>query len=155
MTKMRLAVLALLSTAPVLPARSESYKSTYPDPCNVLWGAVKAALNVEAIYNVKSADEVKMSADYQPKHEVHFDITGTLTQRENHVYLTPKGTGCEMRVVSNYSGWGHNDEGDFKKRVDDSLASIKAGKLTPPAAVTVHAQPAQPATPAQPAAPPK
>ena len=77
-----------------------------------------------------------MKADYQPKHSVHVDISGTLLQRMNHVRLAPKGTGCEMQVVSNYSGWGHEDQGDFKKRVDEALAKPKTE--TP-------AQPAKPA----------
>lgn len=37
-----------------------------------------------------------------------------------------------MQVMSNYSGFEHNDSGDFKKRVDESLAKLKAS--TPPAA---------------------
>jgi len=32
-------------------------------------------------------------------------------QRTNKVTLLPKGTGCEMQVVANYSGWEHNDQG--------------------------------------------
>jgi hypothetical protein len=35
-----------------------------------------------------------------------------------------------MQVQSAYSGIGNNDEGDFKKRVDASLAKLQA---TPPA----------------------
>jgi hypothetical protein len=45
-----------------------------------------------------------------------------------------------MDVVSNYSGWEHNDQGDFKKRVDESLAKPKAAK--PP-------EPAKPADPSK------
>jgi hypothetical protein len=45
-----------------------------------------------------------------------------------------------MDVVSNYSGWEHNDQGDFKKRVDESLAKSKAAK--PP-------EPAKPADPSK------
>jgi hypothetical protein len=33
-----------------------------------------------------------------------------------------------MRVDSNYSGFEHNDSGDFKKRVDESLVKLKAAK---------------------------
>jgi hypothetical protein len=149
MKKTTFAVLALLSIALTLPVWAESYNSTYPDACNVLWGAVKTALNVQQNYNVKNADETHMSADYQPKHQVHFDVSGVILQRENHVTLLPKGPGCEMHVVSNYSGWGHNDEGDFKKRVDEALKGIKDGKLVPPAAVTIHTQPAEAATSAK------
>ena len=34
----------------------------------------------------------------------------------------------EMQVGSNYSGWEHNDKGDFKTRVDESLAKLKAAQ---------------------------
>jgi len=36
--------------------------------------------------------------------------------------LNAKGDTCEMQVQTAYSGLIHNDEGDFKKRVDESLA---------------------------------
>jgi hypothetical protein len=45
-----------------------------------------------------------------------------------------------MQVVSNYSGWEHDDQGDFKKRVDEFLAKPKDA---------LPAQPANPATPAK------
>jgi hypothetical protein len=38
-----------------------------------------------------------------------------------------------MDVVSNYSGWEHNDQGDFKKRVDEALAKLKAATAPEPA----------------------
>jgi len=74
------------------------------------------------------------------KHSAHVNISGTVLQRTNHVTMVSKGAGCEMRVVSNYSGWEHNDKGDFKKRVDESLAKLKAA--TPP-------QPAKPQDPSK------
>jgi hypothetical protein len=52
--------------------------------------------------------------------------------------LNPQGTGCEMAVQSAYRGLAHDDAGDFKKRVDDSLAKLKA------------AEPAEPGRPAEP-----
>ncbi len=45
-----------------------------------------------------------------------------------------------MQVVSNYSGWEHNDRSDFKTRVDESLAKLAAA--TP-------SQPAKPEAPAK------
>ncbi len=63
----------------------------------------------------------------------------------NHVRLVPKANGCEMQVVSNYSGWGHDDKSDFRKRVDDALMKIKAvpaEAAKSPTAIT--AQPARP-----------
>ena len=41
-----------------------------------------------------------------------------------------EGAVGEMQVVSNFSGWEHSDRGDFKKRVDESLAELK--NATPP-----------------------
>ena len=38
-----------------------------------------------------------------------------------------------MQVVSNYSGWEHNDQGDFKQRVEDAMAKIKAASTSQPA----------------------
>jgi len=36
-------------------------------------------------------------------------------------------------VVSNYRGFEHNDREDFKKRVDESLAKLKAAAASQPA----------------------
>jgi hypothetical protein len=44
-----------------------------------------------------------------------------------------------MSVVSMFSGFAHNDQGDFKKRVDEALAKVK------------NAPPSQPAKPEDPA----
>ena len=38
-----------------------------------------------------------------------------------------------MQIVSNYSGFEHNDREDFKKRVDESLAKLKGAKASAPA----------------------
>jgi hypothetical protein len=138
MIKTKFVALALLSFCLALPAHGKTYKSTYPIACGDLWGAVKDTLNNQDNYAQVKINDEGLTADYQPKHSVHVDITGTLMQRMNHVTLIPKGTGCEMHVVSNWSGWGHEDQGDFKKRVDDALAKRKA---QPPA------QPAEPTTP--------
>jgi len=138
--KIRIAILALISLFLALPAFGETYKSSYPVACSDLWPAVKDALSNPANYKVEKSDDTKMTASYKVKHAVHVTITETVLQRTNKVTLVPQGTGCEMQVVSNYSGVEHNDEGDFKKRVDDSLAKLQTPK---------------PAEAAAPAAPPK
>jgi hypothetical protein len=74
-----------------------------------------------------------MTASYNVKHAAHVTITGAALQRTNHVTLVSKGTSCEMQVVSNYSGFEHDDKGDFKKRVDESLAKLKAPTPSQPA----------------------
>jgi hypothetical protein len=38
-----------------------------------------------------------------------------------------------MQVVSNYSGWGHEDQGDFKKRVDQALVNPTSAGAAEPA----------------------
>ncbi len=119
---------AFLSLILAAPMFAETYKTTYPMPCTDLWGAVKDTLSYPDNYTVVSSDDAKMTAKYKVKHAVHVTITGALLQRDNRVTLIPKTTGCEMQVVSNYSGFEHNDQGDFKQRVEDSLAKPKDAK---------------------------
>jgi hypothetical protein len=139
MMRMKLLVVALMSLFIAIPMFGETYKNTYPVPCSDVWGAVKDTLSKPENYNVVGSDDAKMTASYQVKHTAHVTITGAVLQRTNHVTLVPKGTGCEMQVVSNYSGFEHNDRGDFKKRVDESLTKPKPEK------------PAEDARPADPA----
>jgi hypothetical protein len=140
MTRPALVAATLMSLALALPASAETYKYAYPNACADMWPAVKDTLANQENYAKVKEDDAKMKADYQPKHAVHVDITGTLLQRMNHVTLVAKDAGCEMQVVSNYSGWGHEDQGDFKKRVDETLAKKN---------------PAPPAEPAKPEPAPK
>ncbi len=138
--KTRVVVVALLSLALALPAFGKTYKSTYPVACSEVWSAVKDTLSNPENYSVEESDDTQMKATYDVNHSAHVNISGTLLQRKNHVTLVPKGSGCEMQVVSNYSGWEHNDQGDFKKRVDESL--VKLNTATP-------SQPAKPEPPAK------
>ena len=138
--KTRLVIVALLSLAVALPAFGKTYKSTYPVACSEVWSAVKDTLSNPENYSVVESDDAQMKATYDVKHSAHVNISGAALQRKNHVTLVAKGAGCEMQVVSNYSGWEHDDKGDFKKRVDESLAKAKAA---PPA------QPAKPEAPAK------
>ena len=134
--KMRLAVVAMLALALALPAfaaGNKTYKTTYPVPCTELWGAVKVALANPDNYKDVQSDEDKMTADYNVKHSIHWSVIGAVNQGKNHVSLLPFGTTCEMNVVSMYSGLSHNDQGDFRKRVDDALAQLKSAPLSQPA----------------------
>jgi hypothetical protein len=140
MMKTRLVVVALMALALALPALGKTYKSTYPVSCSDLWPAVKDTLGNVENYNVVDSDDTKMTASYGVKHAAHVTITGAVLQRTNKVALVPKDTGCEMQVVSNYSGFEHNDKGDFKTRVDESLAKLKGAP---------DSQPAKPADPAK------
>ena len=143
MIKARLVVVALISLAfalPALGAGNKTYKTTYPVPCSDLWGAVKAALGNPDNYKDVQSDDDKMTADYNVKHSIHWSVIGAVNQGKNHVSLAPVGTTCEMSVVSMYSGLSHNDQGDFKKRVDESLAKLKSAPA---------AKPAEPAAPSK------
>ena len=80
-----------------------------------------------------------MTATYKVKHAAHVTVSGAVLQRANHVALVSKGAECEMQVKSNYSGFEHDDSGDFRKRVEESFAKLKGAK------------PAEPAPPAAPA----
>lgn len=131
--KKRIAVLALMFLVLALAVFGETYKDSYPIPCSDLWPAVKDALSNPDNYTVVKSDEGKMTVTYKVKHTAHVTITGAVLQRNNKVTLVPKGTSCEMQVVSNYSGFEHDDRGDFKKRVDESLAKPKAAKPADPA----------------------
>lgn len=124
--------IVLMSLCLALPVFGKTYKNTYPVACTEVWPAVQTTLNNPDHYSVTANDDAKMTADYDVKHTAHVNVSGALLQRKNHVRLLPKGTGCEMQVVSNYSGWEHNDQGDFKKRVDDVLAGVNPATTPKP-----------------------
>lgn len=119
-------VLVAVSLALALPAFGMTYKSKYSNSCQEIWPAVKVTLSNADNYQVVSSDDTKMTASYNVKHAAHVNVSGAILQRTNKVTLVPKDSGCEMQVVSNYSGWEHDDKGDFKKRVDEQLAKQPA-----------------------------
>jgi hypothetical protein len=134
--KTRLVVVASISLALALPAfgvGSKTYNTTYPVACSEVWGAVKVALGNADNYKDVTSDEAKMTAEYNVKHSIHWSVSGAINQGKNRVALAPIGTSCQMSVVSMYSGLSHNDAGDFKKRVDESLAKLKGGTPSEPA----------------------
>lgn len=117
--------LVFFLTSGSIAAFGETYKTPFAVGCEAVWPAVKATLADKDHYAKVVINDEKLKADFQPKHTVHVDISGTLLQRMNHVTLIPKDGVCEMEVISNYSGWGHNDEGDFRKRVADNVSKGK------------------------------
>jgi hypothetical protein len=129
---LRIAVAALLFSTFALPAFSGTHKDTYPNACSEVWAAVKDTLGNAENYTVKLTDEARMTSSYAVKHSAHVSLTGALRQRPNTVTLSSKGAGCEMKVESNYSGFEHNDAGDFTKRVNDSLAKSKGSTPSAP-----------------------
>ena len=146
----KLAVLAaiafVLALVFPLPTSAVTYKTEYPIACSALWPAVKDTLSNKTNYQIKKIDDSKMTASYKVNHAIHITITELFTQTVNKVTLVTQGTGCEMQDASNYSGIEHDDEGDFKTRVNASL--VKFGQKA-------AADAAKPSDAAQPAAPPK
>ena len=136
MLKIRLVFAGFLSLALALPAfaaGNKSYNYTYPIPCSELWNAVKLALSNPDNYKDVVSDEDKMTAEYNVKHSIHWSVAGAINQGKNHVSLLPVGTTCQLSVVSMYSGLAHNDQGDFKKRIDAALAKLKDAPPSPTA----------------------
>ena len=117
-------VLMLLTVAG--PAFAKTHKENYSVSCTVLWAAVKDTLRNSGKYGIIGIDSTEMTAS--------FNIGGTLTgKRINSVVLNGKGDACEMQVQTAFSGLANNDAGDFKKRVDESLAKQQAAPPPAPA----------------------
>jgi hypothetical protein len=121
-------VVALLVLILAVPAFGKTSKNTYPALCSELWGAVKDVLSNAENYDVQESSDTLMTASYKVKHAAHVTVTGAVLQRTNHVALVSKGAECEMQVKSNYSGFEHDDSGDFRKRVEESFAKLKESK---------------------------
>jgi hypothetical protein len=129
----RFAVVVLMLLIVAVPSFAKTHKDMYPVSCGALWPAVKDTLRNSGKYGILGIDNGEMTSS--------FVIGGTLTgKRINSVVLNAKGDSCEMQVQTAFSGLVNNDAGDFKKRVDESLAKQP---------------PSQPAAPAKPESPTK
>jgi len=63
---------------------------------------------------------------------------GNLTgKRINSLVLNSSANGCEMQIQTAFSGLVNNDEGDMKKRVQESLDKLKTAPEPPKATVAV------------------
>jgi hypothetical protein len=135
----RIAVVALMLSVFVGPSFAKIHKDMYSVPCSVLWSAVKDTLRNSGKYGILGIENAEMTATYSMG-------MGSLGQkRSNSVVLNVKGdSSCEMVTQSGFSGLGTNDAGDFKKRVDASLAKLQA---SPPAAAKPESPLAKPANP--------
>ena len=132
MCRTKIAMVILLSLAFSLPALGKTHESTYSNPCSELWPAVKDVLSDPGSYTVVSSDDAKWTAFYNVKHQVHLSVSGAVAQKTNQVTLVTQASGCQMQVVSSFSGLAHDDQGDFKKRVDEALAKQSVAKPTEP-----------------------
>jgi hypothetical protein len=122
----RFVVVGLMMLTAAGPAFAKTHKDMYPVQCSVLWPAVKDTLRNSGKYGIIGIDNTEMTAS--------FNIGGTLAaKRVNSVVLNAKPDGCEMQVQSAFSGFTSDDAGDFKKRVDKSLAQLQSAPAAPPA----------------------
>lgn len=145
----KLVVVTVLSLTLGAPAFGKTHSDIFPIPCSELWPAVKDTIRNSGKYGIIAVDSSEMTAS--------FNIGGSLGgKRINSVVLNAKGASCEMQTQTAFSGLAHNDAGDFKKRVEQSLAKLKDSKpasetAAAPAAPVVTPVPAQPS--AEPAVP--
>jgi len=116
---MKKLVLVILLVTLAAPGFASTHKDLYNVPCSKLWAALKDALRNSGKYGIIAIDNAEMTASY--------NIGGNLTgKRINSAVLNSKdnGNGCELQVQTAYTGLVNNDAGDFKKRVDASLAKL-------------------------------
>ena len=137
----RIVPLVLLLTFAV-PTFASTHKDVFNVSCNELWRAVKDTLRNSGKYGIIGIDDSEMTASY--------NMGGNLmAKRTNSAVLNSKdnGASCELQIQTAYSGLGTNDAGDFKKRVDESLAKLKSEPL--PSPTTAPGQSNAAAAPAQ------
>jgi hypothetical protein len=124
---MKRIVLLVLLFSFAVPAFASTHKDVFNVSCNELWRALKDTLRNSGKYGIIAIDNTEMTASY--------NIGGNLTgKRVNSAVLNSKdnGASCELQVQTAYTGLVNNDAGDFKKRVDESLAKLKNEPLTSP-----------------------
>ena len=116
------------------PGLAKTHKEMYSVPCSELWPAVKDTLRNSGKYGIIAIDNTEMTASY--------NMGGNLTgKRINSLVLNSHENSCEMQIQTAYSGLVNNDEGDMKKRVQESLDKLKASPETPRAATTTVGDP--------------
>jgi hypothetical protein len=99
-------------------AAAKTHKDVYQMSCDALWKGVRDTIRNSGKYGIIGIDGNEMTAS--------FNIGGNLTgKRINSVVLNRLSpTTCELQTQTAYSGLVNNDYGDFKKRVDESLAKL-------------------------------
>lgn len=117
-------ILMLAALAVAVPGFAKTHKDVFDIPCTALWPAVKDTLRNSGKYGIIGIDSTEMTASY--------NIGGFLGgKRINSLVLNPKGdSSCEMQVQTSYSGLEHNDAGDLKKRVQESLDKLRQNPTT-------------------------
>jgi len=124
MKRLGMTLFALLMVAE--PSFAKVHKDMYSVSCSTLWTAVKDTLRNSGKYGILGMDSTEMSATYS------MGIGSAGQKRQNSVVLNVKGdASCEMVVQSGFGGLGTDDAGDFKKRVDKSLAQPQSSPAAP------------------------
>ena len=135
---MKRIVLVIFLLTLATPVFASTHKDIYNVSCNTLWAALKDTLRNSGKYGIIAIDNNEMTASY--------NIGGNLTgKRINSAVLNKKddGKSCELQVQTAFTGLANNDAGDFKKRVEASLAKLKDNP--PPAPETPAASTGAPA----------
>ena len=142
MLKYLLIAVVVLSSL-TLPAFGKTHKDVYDVSCSTLWPAVKDVLRNSGKYGIIGIDSQEMTASY--------NIGGSLGgKRINSLVLNAQGDKCELQVQTAFSGLAHDDYGDFKKRLDQSIAKQKeAPPATAPAAKSEEPSKPKPEEPAK------
>lgn len=123
-----ISVVAVAVLIIAVPSFAKTHKDMYSVPCSTLWPAVKDTLRNSGKYGILGMVDSEMTATYS------MGIGSIGQKRSNTVVLNAKGdTSCEMLVQSGFSGWTNDDAGDFKKRVDKSLAQLSPPQTSAPA----------------------
>ena len=131
-------VVAFLLFTIAVPVFASTHKENYSVPCSELWRAVKDTLRNSGKYGIISITDSEMTASY--------NIGGNWTgKRINSAILNSKddGKGCELQIQTAFSGLANNDVGDFKVRVDQSMAKLKSEPPTEETAASPSAPAAQ------------
>ncbi len=115
-------LLALISLIAVVPSFGKVHKDDYQVSCTELWTAVQDTIKNSGNYTVVLADDKQMTAS--------FNISGAIHSRTISTHLEPQGTGCEMQTNTSFSGVFQSDAGDFKSRVEQSLAKLKGSPVS-------------------------
>jgi hypothetical protein len=124
----RFALAAVLVLISVGPSFAKVHKDVFPMQCSALWPAVRDTLRNSGKYGIVSMDSNEMIATYT------MGIGSIGQKRTNSVALNSSADTCEMVITSGFSGLTNDDAGDFKKRVNESLAKLKAAAPPAPAA---------------------
>jgi len=108
-------MIALFVFVVVFPAYGKTRTDSFNVPCSNLWRAVRNTLANSGNYQITGINDSTMMASYLVGNE----LSG---QQINYVGLSVNGNTCAMQVQAAFRGLVHDDAGDFKKRVQQSLS---------------------------------